>query len=226
MGTRIQSISATIPKALIPINGKAFILLKLSELEKQNVREVFILVGHFGEQIVEHLESFYSGPIKIRCIDDGEKPLGTGGAIIANLEILPETFILTYGDNLLVQGLRQLIDEYKNRKLTNLVCCTEKIQSDEKYNVSAQGGKLVSYSKDSDKFKGNLLEYGYSIWSKKFLIGQLFGDYPLDMSQIFEKAAAHGGTGVYETDLPYFEIGTPQGLARTTLYIESQESFE
>lgn len=100
-GTRLTSITKTLPKALVEISGKPFIFYQLSYLQKQGVKKVVICSGYMGEMIESAVGDGSKFNLKISYSSDGSKLLGTGGAIKKALPKLGDQFFILYGDTFL-----------------------------------------------------------------------------------------------------------------------------
>jgi NDP-sugar pyrophosphorylase family protein len=217
LGKRIQNISRQVPKALIPILGKPFLEWKLRELENQGVHEVHILLGYQSSLINDFLQDFNS-TISLSLHYESEGLLGTAGAIRLHLEKLPDTFILTYGDNLLSLRLRELVEVFNNLD-GPLMAITDQLGPNEIYNVNSQEGKIVQYTKSGDVFC-EYIDYGYTIFRKadftKVVLGQ-----SADLAQLIRELVEVRKMYSFKTNLRYHEIGTPEGLKETESWIRA-----
>src|SRR5690606_366008 len=101
LATRIRPITETIPKSLVEINGRPFIQYQLDLLKKQGIKKVVICSGYLSEQIEDFIKTHTTNDLEISFSPDGEKLLGTAGAIKKALTLLPETFFTMYGDSYL-----------------------------------------------------------------------------------------------------------------------------
>lgn len=81
LGTRLKPLTNTMPKALVPILGKPLLEHVIEKLKHAGFDEIIINIHHFGEQIIEFVQSKGSFGIKIEFSDEREKLLDTGGAI-------------------------------------------------------------------------------------------------------------------------------------------------
>jgi len=78
-GTRMSSISTTIPKLLLPLNNKLLIDYSIEHLIKNGCDNIIICCGHLGDKIKEYIDKKdYGIPVKIST---ESKPLGTAGAL-------------------------------------------------------------------------------------------------------------------------------------------------
>jgi NDP-sugar pyrophosphorylase family protein len=81
LGTRLKPWTLSHPKALVPINGTPMLELVVKNLIRQGFNDITINIHHFGEQIIEFLES-QNFNAKIAINDERGKLLDTGGALV------------------------------------------------------------------------------------------------------------------------------------------------
>ena len=79
--TRLGSLVADLPKALIPVSGRPFVDHQLALLQRRGLRRVVFCVGHLGEQIVAHVGDGARFGMRVEYTFDGPRLLGTGGAL-------------------------------------------------------------------------------------------------------------------------------------------------
>lgn len=108
-GVRLAPLTDTTPKPMIEIGGKPIIDHTLASLPDA-VSEVFVVIGHLGEQIKKHLGDEFNGR-SIKYIEQTELN-GTGGAIKLLEHELEDKFLVLNGDDLYskddLELLRQL----------------------------------------------------------------------------------------------------------------------
>lgn len=81
LGTRLKPLTDTMPKALIPINGKPMLEHIILKLKAAGFRDIIINIHHFGDQIVDFLIANDNFGVKIKISDERDYLLDTGGAI-------------------------------------------------------------------------------------------------------------------------------------------------
>lgn len=81
LGTRLKPLTDNMPKALVPILGKPLLEYVIDDLKDAGFNEIIINIHHFGEQIIEFVESKNNFDIRIEFSDERKKLLDTGGAI-------------------------------------------------------------------------------------------------------------------------------------------------
>ncbi len=99
LGTRLRPITNTIPKCLVPINGKPLLEYWLENLSHAGINEFLINTHYFSEQVEEYVKnSIYKD--KVTLVYE-EKLLNTAGTILANKDFFgEEAFMLVHADNL------------------------------------------------------------------------------------------------------------------------------
>ncbi len=81
LGTRLRPWTLSHPKALVPVDGVPMLERVISRLKDEGFDEIIVNVHHFGEQIIDFLESHDFG-VKIFVSDERDLLLDTGGGIV------------------------------------------------------------------------------------------------------------------------------------------------
>lgn len=71
----------TMPKAMVPVNGKPLIQILIERLQLSGVNEIVVNVHHFADQIIDFVESKDRFGIDIRFSDERDMLLETGGGL-------------------------------------------------------------------------------------------------------------------------------------------------
>ena len=80
LGTRLRPLTDTMPKAMVPVNGRPLIDIVLRYLIQQGATEVVVNVHHFAEQIINYVKQ-NEWPIPVRISDESAELLNTGGGL-------------------------------------------------------------------------------------------------------------------------------------------------
>lgn len=97
-GKRLRPLTDTLPKPMVPVNGKPLIQYHVENLAAAGIRELVINTAWLGEQIESHLGDGSAFGVSIRWSRE-EQPLETGGALFKALPLLGEQpFVLVNGD--------------------------------------------------------------------------------------------------------------------------------
>ena len=97
-GTRLQPLTDTCPKPLIPVGGKPLIVYHLEKLKSVGITDVVINLRHLGEKIQDYLGDGKSWELNIQYSVE-PKDLEVGGGICYALPLLgKDPFIIINGD--------------------------------------------------------------------------------------------------------------------------------
>ncbi len=96
-GERMLPITEFQPKALVPVLGIPMLKLQIDQLERLGISKIFVLTGHFGEDIQSYIDS-QTYEIEIVCLQS-EPSFEPGERLARCLSKLPKEFLLLYCDN-------------------------------------------------------------------------------------------------------------------------------
>lgn len=85
VGTRLQPLTFSLPKPLLPVGERPIIEIIIGQLRRAGFDRVFISLGHKGHLIRAYLSEASLGDVQIEYLVE-ETPLGTAGA----LRLLPD----------------------------------------------------------------------------------------------------------------------------------------
>ncbi len=97
-GTRLQPITDTIPKPLVPVCGKA-ILDYIVEALPTEIDELIIVVGYRGNQIKDHCGESFHGR-KVQYVEQENYAGGTGDALLCAKDLITGKFLFMYADDI------------------------------------------------------------------------------------------------------------------------------
>ena len=81
LGTRLGTLTQDKPKALVPLNGKPLLQHCIENLIANGFHHIVINVHHFGEQIIDFVESHHFDA-EIDISDERDLLMDTGGGIV------------------------------------------------------------------------------------------------------------------------------------------------
>ena len=109
-GTRMRPLTANIPKPLLPVAGKPFIVHTIDAIKKAGIEEATILIGWRGRRVREFLKDGKSFGIKVNYEEQGKR-LGTAHAIGLARSHMKRKFLCLNGDVILPpKALRDFIE--------------------------------------------------------------------------------------------------------------------
>lgn len=210
LATRLRPVTEKIPKALIEINGIPFIDYQLNYLKKQGITNVVLCTGFLAEQIVDYVGNGSRYGLKALYSNDGEKLLGTGGAIKNAAKFLDDDFFILYGDSFLPIEFKPIYNKFKLNNLPALMTILENNNQWDKSNVIFDGKHINLYDKKNFSDKMNYIDYGLSICKKDIFTKITYNIF--DLAEIFTSLSKENQLDFYEVNQRFYEIGSQQGI--------------
>lgn len=212
LATRLRPLTENLPKAMVDILGKPFLVHQLENLKKQGITRILLLLGYRAEQIQEYFGDGAAWGVKLDYCFDGPKPLGTGGAVMKALPFLNNPFFVMYGDSYLegdYRGIKtRFLESVGYKGLMTVYANHGKYEGS---NVIFENGKLIQYSKRNKDPKMQYIDWGLGILSK-----EAFADFDqravFDLAEVYETLAAQGLLLGHEVFNRFYEIGSFEGI--------------
>lgn len=122
LGTRLQPITTSIPKALVKVRGKALLEHAIEKLKLSGIDEIIINVHHFPDQIIAFINSKSFG-IPIQISDERNLLLNTGGGLKKAATFFDKNAFLVYNVDIISDiDLSEPINVHlKNKAVATLV---------------------------------------------------------------------------------------------------------
>ncbi len=102
LGTRLKPLTDTMPKALVPLNGKTLLQYQIEKLKEAGINEMIINLHHFPKQIAEYLQENDNFGCHIEVSDETDMLLETGGGLRKAAWFFKETSNLQTAEPFLV----------------------------------------------------------------------------------------------------------------------------
>ncbi|MET9057849.1 MULTISPECIES: glucose-1-phosphate thymidylyltransferase [Streptomyces] len=115
-GTRLRPITHTSAKQLVPVANKAVLFYGLESIAAAGVTEVGVIVGDTADEIREAVGDGSRFGLDITYIPQ-ERPLGLAHAVLIARDWLgDDDFVMYLGDNFIVGGITDLVDEFRRTR--------------------------------------------------------------------------------------------------------------
>jgi len=211
-GTRLRPLTYKIPKVMVPIKGKVFLEYLIELLKKNNLKEILLCIGYLGEQIKNYFGDGKKWGVKIKYSSDGDKLLGTGGALKNAENLLKSEFIVINGDTFLNIDYQDLISFFHQKnKLGVMVVFKNRskiIPNNVKINKNNQ---IIFYNKKGDR-RANGIDAGVQIFKKKILSLIKANEKVSLEEDIFPMLIKRQELIAYPIKQRFYDIGTLKGL--------------
>ncbi len=221
-GTRLGSITESIPKALVPFFNAPLIHILIRQLSGLAIDEIFVNGHYLWEQVQHALSSLtLDRKVKITFCHEWPQILGTAGAMGAIRDKIKGYDLLVFNSDIITDlDLNALVNKHnsssaiatmgllvRRRKDLNPVWC-------EKDKIIAIGGTCPS---------AQALDYGFScvqVLSEEFFNHIPYG--PSDSIPIYQKLIKGGEKIAASIQDPlWFDIGTPASYYEANMHLLS-----
>jgi NDP-sugar pyrophosphorylase family protein len=222
LATRLHPITETIPKALVEVAGKPFILRQLDYLRRQGVRRVVLCTGFLGEQIEALVGDGSAFELAVSYSQDWPNLMGTGGALKQALPLLDSLFLVLYGDSYLPIDFASVERVFLSSGKPALMTVQRNANKWDKSNVLFRDGVIVEYNKHSPTPEMKHIDYGLGAISAQALADENTRG-PFDLADIYHRLSVSGQLAGYEVHGRFYEIGSHQGLAEAANYFKGRK---
>ncbi len=219
LATRLHPITETIPKALVEVAGKPFILRQLEYLRRQGVSRVVLCTGFLGEQIEAIVGDGSALELAVSYSQDWPNLMGTGGALKQALPLLDTQFLVLYGDSYLPIDFASVERVFLASGKPALMTVQRNADKWDKSNVLFRDGLIVEYNKQSPTPEMKHIDYGLGALSARILVDEKTPG-PLDLADIYHRLSLSGQLAGYEVYERFYEIGSHKGLAEAADYFK------
>ena len=122
-GTRIQPLTSSVPKPMIPLFNRPIMLHIVEHLKKYDITELVMLLYHNPEVIKKFFRDGSDFGVKITYVTP-VMDMGTAGAVKAAEKYLDERFLLISGDLLTDFNLKKVMDFHNDNKAMATITLT------------------------------------------------------------------------------------------------------
>ncbi len=160
-GTRLQPITHTSAKQLVPVANKPVLFYGIEAMVEAGIEEIGIIIApETGDEIREVTGDGSQFGAKITYIPQSE-PLGLAHAVLTAEEFLGESpFVMYLGDNLLREGIVSLAEQFRSSSPDALILLT-RVPDPEHYGVAElNDGKVVQLAEKPAEPKTDLALVG------------------------------------------------------------------
>ncbi|MGI8889695.1 MAG: NTP transferase domain-containing protein [Chthoniobacterales bacterium] len=154
-GSRLRATGGTLPKPLVPIEGRAIISHILDALRQVGISTLHVVVGWESERLLAGLSPLLPGGMRLHPIENPEWQKQNGISLLAAAPHLAEPFLLLMGDHLFEARLLQDLVRQADPAVLNLAV-DRKIESifdlDDAMKVQTSEGRIVAIGKTLDRY--------------------------------------------------------------------------
>jgi glucose-1-phosphate thymidylyltransferase len=130
-------------KQLVPIANKPVLFYGLEAIKEAGVEDVGIVVGETAKEIKQAVGDGSEWGLNVTYIPQ-EQPLGLAHAVLVSEDyIAGDEFVMYLGDNLIKDGIKGLVDEFRANKPNSQILLA-RVPEPQRFGVAElEGGKVV-----------------------------------------------------------------------------------
>jgi NDP-sugar pyrophosphorylase family protein len=170
--------------------------------------------------VAVHVGDGASYGLDVQCSFDGDKLLGTGGALRRALPLLGDVFWVLYGDAFLDIDYGAVFDAFARQRTLGLMTVLRNANHWDRSNVVFQDGKLLCYDKRNTSPRMEHIDFGASLFRREAVEGLPLEQFS-DLADLMHELVEHGAVVGYEVHQRFYEIGSHQGLEETARYLQA-----
>jgi N-acetyl-alpha-D-muramate 1-phosphate uridylyltransferase len=218
LATRMRPICEKIPKSMLDVNGEPFINHQLRLLRKQGVRRVVLCVGYLGEMLEQHVGNGAQFDVQVDYSYDGDKLLGSGGAVRKAAAMLGDSFFVMYGDSYLTCDFQAVQRTFLDSGKMGLMTVFRNQGQWDTSNVEYADGRILVYEKKHLTPAMQHIDYGLGLFQRRAF--DLVQDQEaFDLAGLFKLLLERDQLAAYEVSERFYEIGSFAGLEETRVFI-------
>jgi NDP-sugar pyrophosphorylase family protein len=225
LGTRIRAQAGSLPKALLPIEGQAFVHYQLLQLRKSGIEDVVLCIGYEGQQIRDYVNDGSRWNLHVRYVDEGQELRGTGGALrlAGDQNVLHPLFFVLYGDSFLPIDFNPIWVYFYGRIEPALMTVMRNQGRWDRSNACFDGSKVTLYDKKKADSPGmEYIDYGLSLIRRDAMMTSIPSGTACDLADYFSTLSRAGQLAGYAVEQRFYEIGSPAGLEDFKAYQAAQ----
>jgi glucose-1-phosphate thymidylyltransferase len=168
IGTRLRPLTFTTAKQLIPVANKPILGYVMNHVSEAGIKDVGVVTApETDADVKDYIKN--GSPWKVKVTYISQEPLGLAHAVKTARDFLAEDdFVMYLGDNLIGQGINNLIRRFETEKLDSLILLKE-VENPTFFGVAVLDNKnnvkkLIEKPKDPPS---NLALVGVYIFSNK-----------------------------------------------------------
>jgi MurNAc alpha-1-phosphate uridylyltransferase len=221
LGKRMRPLTATQPKPLVRVSGKALIDHSLDHLAEAGVARAVVNVHYLADALEAHLAQ-RAAPPEIAISDERKLLLDTGGGMVKALARLPDPFFCLNSDTIWLDGprdvFRELSGAWDQARMDALLLVASHARA---FNYRGKGDfHLDPVGRISRRRSGRIAPFiytGVQLVSHRLLRDMPEG--PFGTMMAWERAMEEGRLyGISHNGL-WFEVGEPSAIAPTEAWL-------
>ena len=218
LGTRLRPLTNSLPKPMIPVNGRPFMTYLVDQLRENGFERILMLLGYQADKITEYFGDGTEFGLNIQySILDSESE--TGRRVKMAEYIIDEYFFLMYCDNYWPLDFEIMWDYYINNTWITQVGIYRNRDRFTRDNMRVgSDGRVEVYDKTRTATGLSGVDVWFVISSRKAL-SLLPDDNVSFEATVYPALILQGNLGAYQSDDRYYSIGSLERVEETARHL-------
>ncbi|ACA15055.1 Nucleotidyl transferase [Methylobacterium sp. 4-46] len=215
LGKRMRPITATMPKPLVEVAGRALVDHALDRLAEAGIAEVVVNVHYLADLMEAHLRR-RNGPPRIVLSDERDRLLETGGGVRKALPLLGEApFLILNSDSFWLEGprpnLARMVAAFDPEAMDMLLLVASAATSLGYDGLGDfQMDKAGRLARRAEREVAPFVYAGVAVVGPSFFADTPEGPFSLNL--LFDRAVARERLHGLRLDGQWLHVGTPEAL--------------
>ncbi|TXS43427.1 glucose-1-phosphate thymidylyltransferase [Streptomyces sp. uw30] len=165
-GTRLRPITHTSAKQLVPVANKPVLFYGLESIAAAGITDVGVIVGDTAAEIQDAVGDGSKFGLEITYIPQ-ERPLGLAHAVLIARDYLgDDDFVMYLGDNFIVGGIADLVEEFRGNRPDAQILLTQ-VEDPRAFGVAEldDAGQVVGLEEKPERPKSDLALVGVYLFT-------------------------------------------------------------
>lgn len=219
-GTRLRPLTSTVPKPVVPLVDRPFIVYMLEWLKRHGVDDVILSCGFLATSVRNVLGDGSQLGIRLRFVEEPE-PRGTAGALKYAESFLDERFLMLNGDVLTDIDLSAQLAQHEATGATGTLALVPVADPSNYGLVRLEGDNAVREfveKPSADQIDTNLISAGAYVLERS-VVDMIAPDRNVSIErEIWPRLVGEGLYG-FPADAYWLDIGTPDRYLQGTFDI-------
>ncbi len=214
LGTRLRSLYPDLPKALVPILGKPFLLRQIEWLAASGIRDIHMASGYKAEAIRDWSRTGAPAGVTL-TVSEEPTPLGTAGGLkYVEPHLRSDPFLVLNGDSLMPNLDFQSLEKTRTEgsKDWTLIVVT-RIEESGRYGTVEfdPSGRVTAFREKAER-KAGWINGGVYLMNRSALAAIEPGKNLSIETDIFPELARRSLLRAFTAPPPLLDMGTPEGI--------------
>lgn len=225
-GTRLEPIVHDVPKPLVQVAGFPFLQWVASWLIRQGVSDIVYSAGYLGDQVETWVREFHAAEFDLAACRQEPTPLGTGGAVLACLDLCQGDVMVVNGDTLLLAELDPIVSRFRTERLDGLIAAVPVTDASRFGKLECGPDGLLRTFREKEPGAG-LVNGGVSLLTRASLEAFLPVHVASLEADLLPAMLSRGARiGVAISEVPFLDIGVPETLARADEFVATHLALD